>query len=242
MTYCTHGDISAFLQVDAFADGGSATTPTQAQVETFIGLSNERIDQITGHAWATARAKTVTEEKHHIQPVRNTTVGYRGKIRLNHYPHVALTSTSSPSVANLYIWDGSTFVDYCDSDLKTKGTTTNPLSGDWWEDIQRGFIYLKSYGALDTSSSPIGYGAMVTYKYATASVPDDIKQACIYMTSAFILGNEEYGLRVGEGTDSLSNAEKIANFEEMAQKILDERTRRGRDIVLSTHTTRTNMF
>lgn len=62
MTYCTHGDISAFLQVDAFADGGSATTPSQAQVETFIDLSNERIDQITGHVWATARAKTITEE------------------------------------------------------------------------------------------------------------------------------------------------------------------------------------
>ena len=236
MTYCTHGDISAFLQVDAFADGGSATTPTQAQVETFIGLTNERIDQITGHAWATARAKTVTEEKHNIQPVRNTTVGYRGKIRLNHYPHVALTSTSSPSVANLHIWDGSTFVDYCDSDLKTKGTATNPLSGDWWEDIQRGFIYLKSYGGMNLSSSPIGYDAMVTYKYATASVPDDIKQAAIYMTSAFILGNEEYGLRVGEGTDSLTNSEKINNYEEMAQKILDERTRRGRDIVMATST------
>jgi hypothetical protein len=242
MTYCTHGDISAFLQVDAFADGGSATTPTQAQVETFIGFTNERIDQITGHAWATARAKTVTEEKHHIQPVRNTTVGYRGKIRLNKYPIVAMASTSSPSVANLYIWDGSTFVDYCDSDLKTKGTTTNPLGGDWWEDIQRGFIYLKSWALTGSKSSPIGYDAMVTYKYATATVPDDIKQAAIYMTSAFILSNEEYGLRIGEGSDSLSNSEKIANYEEMANKILDERTRRGRDIVLATNQTAGNPY
>ena len=236
MTYCNLVEVSAFLQVDAFADGGYATTPTQAQVETFIARSNERIDKITGPAWATARAKTVTEEKHNIQPVRNTTVGYRGKIRLNHYPHIAMPSTGTPSVANLHIWDGSTFVDYCDSDLKTKGTTTNPLSGDWWEDIQRGYIYLKSYGGMNLSSSPIGYGAMVTYKYATASVPDDIKQACIYLTSALIIGNEEYGLRIGEGTDSLSNSEKLANYEEMAQKILDERTRRGRDIVMATST------
>ena len=77
---------------------------------------------------------------------------------------------------------------------------------------------------------------MVTYKYATASVPDDIKQACIYLTSALIIGNEEYGLRIGEFTDSLSNSEKLANYEEMAQKILDERTRRGRDIVMATST------
>ena len=39
--YCAHADISAFLQVDAFADGGSATTPTQAQVETFINIAEE---------------------------------------------------------------------------------------------------------------------------------------------------------------------------------------------------------
>ncbi len=242
MTYCTHGDISAFLQVDAFADGGSATTPSQAQVETFIDLSNERIDQITGHVWATARAKTITEEKQNIQPVRSNALGHRGKIRLNHYPIIAMPSTGTPSVANLHIWDGNTFVDYCDSDLKTKGTSTDPLSGDWWEDIERGFIYLKSYGGLDIGSSPTGYNAMITYKYATASVPDDIKQACIYMTSAMIIGNEEFGLRVGEGTDSLSNSEKLAHYEEMAQKILDERTRRGRGIVMATNTTRTTRF
>ena len=44
MAYCTHGDVSAFLQVDAFADGGSATTPTQAQVETFIEMAESRIE------------------------------------------------------------------------------------------------------------------------------------------------------------------------------------------------------
>ena len=61
MAYCTHLDIAAFLQVDNFTDGGSATTPTQTQVDSFIELAESRVEQLTDHAWATANAISVTD-------------------------------------------------------------------------------------------------------------------------------------------------------------------------------------
>ena len=69
VSYCTHGDVSAFLQVDGFTDS-PATTPTQAQVETFIELAESRIERLTTHAWSTANAISVTEERGRIQKVR----------------------------------------------------------------------------------------------------------------------------------------------------------------------------
>ena len=75
--YCAHGEISAFLQVDGFTDS-PATTPTQAQVEAFIEMAEERIDKLTDHAWHANRYKTATDERARIQCVNANTLSYRG--------------------------------------------------------------------------------------------------------------------------------------------------------------------
>ena len=55
--YCSHGDVSAFLQL---ADFSGSTNPTATQVDIFINMAEERVDQLTDHAWHEDRKKTVT--------------------------------------------------------------------------------------------------------------------------------------------------------------------------------------
>ena len=230
VSYCTYLDVSAFLQVDAFADGGSATTPTRTQVETFIEMAESRIEQLTDHAWATVNAISVTEERVRIQRVISNAINDRGRIQLKHYPIIAFTQHASPSLAQtngkVQVWNGGSYLDYLDSDnSKTMGTTTDVVSKDFWADIERGIVYINSYNTLNLlNSSPSGVDGYVSYKYATATCPDDIKLACIYFTASTIAMNDDLNL-MQEGDDSMDNSTKSQKFEEMAMKILKDNRR-----------------
>ena len=46
--YCTASQVAEFLQVANFS---GSTTPTSTVVESFIEMSQERINQLTDHAW-----------------------------------------------------------------------------------------------------------------------------------------------------------------------------------------------
>ena len=238
MAYCTHGDVSAFLQVDAFADGGSATTPTQAQVETFIGLAESRVEQLTDHAWATANAISVTEERVRIQRVISNAINDRGRIQLKHYPILAFSQHATPNFTNtngnVKIWGSGGYVDYLDSDGdKTLGTSVTGTGNDMWADTERGIIYLNSYSLHNMlNSSPAGVDGYVSYKYATATCPDDIKLATIYFTAATIVMNDDLNL-MQEGDDSMDNSTKSQKFEEMAMKILKDNRRMGRTMPMA---------
>ena len=112
MAYCTRNDVSAFLQV---ADFSGSTTPADGDVDGFISMAEERIDQLTDHAWATSRAKTVTEERARIQRVVSNSINDRGRIQLKHYPIIAFSQHATPSLAQtngkVQIWDGGGYVD-----------------------------------------------------------------------------------------------------------------------------------
>ena len=239
MAYCTHGDVSAFLQVDAFADGGSATTPTQAQVETFIEMAESRIERLTDHAWATANAISVTDERVRIQRVRSNVISTRGRIQLRHYPLLAFSQHASPSLSqtngNIKLWNGSKYQDYLDSDeSKDMGSNvTDVVSKDFWTDGERGTIYINNYSTFNmVNSSPAGVDAYVTYKYATATCPDDIKLACVYFTAAIIVSNDDLNL-MPEGDDSMDNRSKGELFEAQAMKILKDNKRMERAMPLA---------
>ena len=235
MAYCTRNDVSAFLQV---ADFSGSTTPADGDVDGFISMAEERIDQLTDHAWATARAKSVTEERARIQRVVSNSINDRGRIQLKHYPIVAFSQHATPSLAQtngkVQIWDGGGYVDYLDSDnSKTMGTVTDVVDKDFWADTERGIVYINSYNSLNLlNSSPSGVDGYVSYKYATASTPDDIKQATIYFTSAMIAMNDDLNL-MQEGDDSMDNSTKSQRFEEMAMKILKDGRRLGRTMPMS---------
>ena len=235
VAYCTANQVAAFLQV---ADFSGSTTPTTSDVESFIEMAEERIDQLTDHAWATARAKSVTEERVRIQRVVSNAINDRGRIQLKHYPILAFTQHATPSFAQtngkVQIWDGGSYVDYLDSDnSKDMGTTTDVVDKDFWTDTERGILYLNSYNQFNLlSDAPSGVDGYVSYKYATASTPDDIKQACIYFTAATIAANDDLNL-MQEGDDSMDNSTKSQRFEEMAMKILKDGRRLGRSMPMA---------
>lgn len=237
VAYCTANQIAAFLQVDNFS---GSTTPTTTDVESFIEMAEERIDQLTSHAWSTARAKEVTEERVRIQRVRSNVINSRGRIQLEHYPILSFTQHATPSLAqtngNVKLWDGSKYLDYLDSDeSKTLGSSvTDVVNKDMWADKERGLIYINNYSTFNmVNSSPAGVDGYVSYKYATASTPDDIKLATIYLTSSMIAMNDDLNL-MQEGDDSMDNASRSQKFEDMAIKILKENKRVGRTLTMAT--------
>tara|TARA_R100000458_G_C8253605_1_gene230047 strand:+ start:41 stop:790 length:750 start_codon:yes stop_codon:yes gene_type:complete len=232
MTYCTRNEVSAFLQV---ADFGGSTTPSDSDVDSFINMANERIDRLTDHAWATARAKEVTEERVRIQRVKSNVISTRGKMQLRHYPILSFSQHATPNFSNtngnVKLWNGTKYLDYLDSDeSKTLGTSvTDVVNKDMWVDTERGIIYIDDNAKFNMlNSSPSGVDGYVSYKYATATTPADIKQAAIYFTSAMIAMNDDLNL-MQEGDDSMDNASRSTKFEDMAMKILTDNKRMSRN-------------
>ena len=218
-SYCAHADISAFLQVDAFH--ATDTTPTISQVESFIDMAEARVEQLTNHAWSTANAITVTDERARVQTVRSTAINDRGRIQLAHYPIVTLAGGSGDT---LKIWEGSAYVDYVAS--KTMGSSVTDVNDkDFWVDTGRGIIYIENYAIHNMlNSAPAGVSAYVTYRYATHPTPNDIKLATIYLTASTIAMNDDLNL-MPEGDDSMDNSTKSQQFEDMAMKILKDNKR-----------------
>ena len=236
VAYCTSAQVAQFLQVDAFS---GSTTPTSTVVDSFIEMAEARIDELTNHAWATARAKSVSDERGRIQKVRTNSINSVGRIQLAHYPVLAFTQHATPSLAQtngtLKVWNASLYQDYLDTDnSKTMGSSvTDVVNKDFWMDTERGIIYLDNYNLFDTiTDSPAGVDAYISYKYATASTPDDIKLATIYFTAATIAMNDDLNL-MAEGDDSMDNATKSQRYEEMAMKILKDNKRLDRDMTMA---------
>jgi len=226
-SYCSHGDVSAFLQVSAFH--ATDTTPTISQVEAFIDMAEARVEQLTNHAWSTAKAITVTDERARVQTVRSTAINDRGRIQLSHYPIVTLAGGSGDT---LKVWEGSAYVDYVAS--RTMGSSvTDVVDKDFWVDTERGIIYIENYAIHNMlNSAPAGVSAYVKYRYATATTPKDIKLATIYLTAATIAMNDDLNL-MPEGDDSMDNSTKSQKFEDMAMKILKDNKRLDRDMTMA---------
>lgn len=220
--YCAQNDVSNFLQIGAL---GSGTTPTDTVVDAFINMAEEYIDDYTNHSWHSSRYKTATKEPLNFQKHRITTVGWRGRSQIKEYPMASLT--------NLYVWDGSQYVDYVASSSYTAGSFTDPLSGNYWVDETNGYIYLKTYPSINATSAPSGVGGYATYTYGDASTPATVKKACILLASADVVANQDFGLTVGEGPAGMSNETKAERFRSEAHTILDSPRLVGRHVVLA---------
>ena len=135
---------------------------------------------------------------------------------------------------NIKIWGSGGYVDYLDSDeSKTLGSNVTDTGNDVWADMERGIIYLNSYSLHNMlNSSPAGVDGYVTYKYATATTPKDIKLATIYFTAAIIVSNDDLNL-MPEGDDSMDNRSKAEVFEAQAMKILKDNKRLERTMPLA---------
>jgi len=224
--YCTASQVAEFLQVANFS---GSTTPTSTVVESFIEMAQERINQLTDHAWnsnATTRGNVI-EERVRIQRVdQGSGVNTRGRLQLRHFPIMALDNAEGDL---MNIWESSSYVDYLHpSNSKTgSGTPTDIVGKDYWQDTTRGLVYINNL-----LSSPSDVDAYVTYRYATATTPADIKLATIYFTAATIAMNDDLNL-MAEGDDSMDNATKSQKFEDMAMKILKDNKRLDRKFTMS---------
>tara|TARA_R100001463_G_scaffold34_3_gene110 strand:+ start:364 stop:1104 length:741 start_codon:yes stop_codon:yes gene_type:complete len=229
--YCSEQDVAAFLQVPNFS---GSTTPAQATVVSFIEMAQERINQLTDHAWnadTTTRGE-VTEERVRIQRVDQGSVDVRGRLQLRHFPILALDNGQGDIMS---IWESSSYVDYLHpSSGKTgSGGPTDIVGKDYWQDTTRGIIYINNYHAINNLlDSPSDVDAYVTYRYASANTPADIKLATIYFTAATIVMNDDLNL-MAEGDDSMDNAAKSQKFEDMAMKILKDNRRLDRKFTMS---------
>ena len=225
-SYCTSSQVASFLQVPSFS---GTTTPSGGHVDDFIDMAEGRIEELTNHAWSTAKARTVTDERARVQTVRSNAINVRGRIQLAHYPILSLAGASGDT---LKVWEGSAYVDYVAS--KTMGSSVTDVNGkDFWVDTERGIIYIENYAIHNMlNSAPAGVSAYVKYRYATATTPKDIKLAAIYFTAATIAMNDDLNL-MQEADDSMDNATKSQKFEDMAMKILKDNKRLDRDMTMA---------
>ena len=235
MVYCTRNEVAAFLQVEDFS---GSTTPSDSDVDSFITMAMSRVEQLTDHAWATARAKEVTEERVRVQRVRSNVVNLRGRMQLRHYPILTFSQHATPSFSNtngnIQIWTGGSYVDFLDSDNgKTLGSSVTDTGKNLFVDTERGIIYIDNYSTFNmVNSSPQGVDAYVSYKYATANTPEDIKLATIYFTASIIVANDD--LNVSQATEgSMDNRTKSEKYEEMGMKILTDHSRIGRTMPMA---------
>ena len=225
-SYCTSSQVASFLQVPSFS---GSTTPSGGHVDDFIDMAEGRIEELTNHAWSTAKARTVTDERARVQTVRSNAINVRGRIQLAHYPILSLAGASG---ATLKVWEGSAYVDYVAS--KTMGSSVTDVNGkDFWVDTERGIIYIENYATHNMlNSSPQGVDAYVKYRYGDATTPQDIKLATIYFTASTIAANDDLNL-MQEADDSMDNATKSQKFEDMAMKILTDNGRLDRDMTMA---------
>jgi hypothetical protein len=79
------------------------------------------------------------------------------------------------------------------------------------------------------NTSPTDIDGYISYKYATATTPADVKLATIYLTASMIAMNDDLNL-MQEGGDSMNNQTKSTMFEDMALKILNDNNRIKRHI------------
>ena len=224
--YCTSSQVASFLQVPSFS---GSTTPSGGHVDDFIDMAEGRIEELTNHAWSTAKARTVTDERARVQTVRSNAINVRGRIQLAHYPILPLAGGSGDT---LKVWEGSAYVDYVAS--KTMGSSVTDVNGkDFWVDTERGIIYIENYATHNMlNSSPQGVDAYVKYRYGDATTPQDIKLATIYFTASTIAANDDLNL-MQEADDSMDNATKSQKFEDMAMKILTDNGRLDRDMTMA---------
>ena len=225
-SYCTSSQVASFLQVPSFS---GSTTPSGGHVDDFIDMAEGRIEELTNHAWSTAKARTVTDERARVQTVRSNAINVRGRIQLAHYPILPLAGGSGDT---LQVWEGSAYVDYVAS--KTMGSSVTDVNGkDFWVDTERGIIYIENYAIHNMlNSAPAGVSAYVKYRYATHPTPNDIKLATIYFAASTVVANDDLNL-MPEGDDSMDNSTKSQKFEDMAMKILKDNKRLDRDMTMA---------
>lgn len=162
VTYCTIEDVSDFLRIPIT----STTTPNKTQVEKIINRKEEELDRRIGHTFG--RTKTITKEIHDLALLY--TFGWGTPIWLQHRNCQLLNSALGDKIE---VWQGASST-YDDILNQTQ----------WFEfDEVYGRLFLRGFLFSIMRKNRV----RVTYRYGDATVPLDIQDSCVKLTSIDLL-------------------------------------------------------
>ena len=189
-TYCSVEDVSDYLRVPITA----TSTPNKAQVEKIINRKESEFERRTGHAW---RSKKITREVHSLPLLY--TFGWGTPIFLRHRRIYDIDADQGDKIE---IWQGAS--------ATWENIATN---GQWYDmEYERGSLHLRGFLFSILRRNRV----RVTYRYGgeefagDTTIPDDIKDAVIKMTSIELMNTS---FRMDElptgGMTSPSESKKI---------------------------------
>lgn len=193
--YATAAEVGNFLIKTPFT---SSTTPTDTQVEAIINRMEDEIDRRTGHAWRTV---TMTQETHKL-PILYT-YGFGSPIFLAHRNIKTIDYAQGDRVE---IWDGSSYTDITSS------------TSQWTLINTRGEFYIKGYIFTVLRDNRI----RLTYRYGDATVPGDIKEACILMTCIDLLSSS-FKMDVLPSAQGIKPQDSMDRWEKRIDRIIRNR-------------------
>ena len=189
-TYCSVEDVSDYLRVPITA----TSTHYKAQVEKIINRKESEFERRTGHAW---RSKKITREVHSLPLLY--TFGWGTPIFLRHRRIYDIDADQGDKIE---IWQGAS--------ATWENIATN---GQWYDmEYERGSLHLRGFLFSILRRNRV----RVTYRYGgeefagDTTIPDDIKDAVIKMTSIELMNTS---FRMDElptgGMTSPSESKKI---------------------------------
>jgi len=197
MAYCTHSDVSAFLQRDAF-DANSK--PTSTAVTAVIADWQSWIDKEIGHSF---ESTTVTDEYHSIDAYRYG--GYHARREIG----VSLSHREINSITSLEVFDGGSWQEWI-------GSKTEGRSDDYWINYTDGILFFRSSRPHYRQSA-----FRVSYTYGASSVPNAIRGACIRKTAISVITGTHTQFAMGHGPGNVvSYAQRIELWEREIKQLL----------------------
>lgn len=196
--YCTVADVSDFLRIPINA----TTSPTKAQVEKIINRKEEYLDRRIGHTFG--RNKTITKEIHDLALLY--TYGWGTPIYLQHRNCRTLDSAQGDKIE---IWEGASS-NYTDILANT----------EWYEfDETYGRLYLRGYLFSIMRKNRV----RVTYRYGDATVPDDVKDACVKLTCIELLNTSLRMDTLPMGGNAINPQQSMNVWKADVEEIIGER-------------------
>ena len=195
--YCTHGDVSSFLQIAAFT---ASTAVTITDVEARILENEDAINDATNHSW---KSKIVTDETHHIDGDYLTDVGIQIPLK-----NRTIADLDSGSGDSLKVWNGSEMEEWLDN--KTEGR-----NNDFWVDYELGILFIRN------SYFPKRFAVKITYRFGESEVPKNLKKLCMLMTAIDLIGSDDWSAIKPEGGDSIAMQTKVENWERQAESLIE---------------------
>lgn len=208
MIYTTVAKVMSLLQMPTRT---SSTNPTEDEIQQLILRAQDKIDNITGHAWRTRYSGTNSAQETTAQ---YEMYDYKGTHEYLtgvpvHVKHRKIKDLDADEGDAFQFWNGQEWEDW----LATK---TEGRANDFWWDYERGILYFRGYV---WSRKPLG--VRLKYRYGETYVPYDIEEAATKMAAMEILaGMDSRTAVVAEGSPVMSHRERIEMWKEEVNEII----------------------